>query len=111
MVRVALGLPVLLVTLFLGLYLTSKDLQSNGPTSPAGQQAIAQAGSATAGLDFNQATPALQAYFDETHTYVGATLPPGSEVVLAAATTTGYCLEAGDQHEDGPGGTAQPGPC
>ena len=55
--------------------------------------------------------PALQAYFDENHTYVGATLPPGSEVALAAATTTGYCLQSGDQHEDGPGGTPQPGPC
>jgi hypothetical protein len=111
MVRVYLGVPVLLVTLVLGLYLTSKDLQQNGPTSPAGQQAISQANSATAGLDFNQAVPALQAYFDENHTYVGATLPPGSEVALAAATTTAYCLQSGSEHEDGPGGTPQPGPC
>ncbi len=102
---------MLLVTVFIGLYLTSQDAKQNVQASSSGQQAISQAHSATAGLDFNQAAPALQAYFDENHTYVGATLPPGSEVVLAAATTTGYCLESGGQHEDGPGGTPQPGPC
>ncbi len=111
MVRVALGIPVLLVTVFIGLYLTSQDAKQNAQASSSGQQAISQAQSATAGLDFEQAAPALQAYFDENHTYVGATLPPGSEVALAAASTTGYCLESGDQHEDGPGGTPQPGPC
>jgi hypothetical protein len=111
MTRVVLGIPLLLVTVFIGMYLMSKDAQQNAQASSSGQQAIAQAHSATAGLDFNQAAPALQAYFDANHTFVGATLPPGSEVTLAAATTTGYCLESGDQHEDGPGGTPQPGPC
>jgi hypothetical protein len=111
MTRVALGLPLLLVTVFIGMYLMSKDAQQNVQASSSGQQAVAQAHSATAGLDFEQAVPALQAYFDENHTYVGATLPPGSEVALAAASTTGYCLQSGEEHEDGPGGTPQPGPC
>jgi hypothetical protein len=111
MTRVALGLPLLLVTVFIGMYLMSKDAQQNVQASSSGQQAVAQAHSATAGLDFEQAVPALQAYFDENHTYVGATLPPGSEVALAAASTTGYCLQSGDEHEVGPGGTPQPGPC
>jgi guanyl-specific ribonuclease Sa len=111
MTRIALGIPLLLVTVFIGMYLMSKDAQQNAQTSSAGQQAISQANAATAGVDFNQAVPALQAYFDENHTYVGATLPPGSEVALAAATTTGYCLQSGNEHEDGPGGTPQPGPC
>ena len=78
MLRV-IGLPAMLITLFVGAYLSMKDMQKNGPTSPAGQQEIAQAHSATAGLNFNQAVPGLQAYYDENHTYVGATLPPGSE--------------------------------
>ena len=111
MTRVALGIPLLLVTVFIGLYLMSKDAQQEGPQSQAGQQAIQQAHAATAGLDFSQAVPALQAYFDEHQTYVGATLPPGSEVTLAAATTTGYCLQSSGQHEVGPGGTPQPGLC
>jgi hypothetical protein len=110
MVRV-LSIPAVLITLFVGAYLSMKSLQSNGPTSASGQQAISQAQSATAGLNFNQALPALQAFFDQNHTYVGATLPPGSGVVLASTTATSYCLQEGNEHEVGPGGTPQPGPC
>ena len=110
MLRV-LSVPAILITLFVGAYLSTQNMRSNGPTSPSGQQEIAQAHSATAGLNFNQAAPALQAYFDENQTYVGATLPPGSGVVLASAAATSYCLQSGDEHEIGPGGTPQPGPC
>ena len=105
------GIPVVLVAMLIGVYLSMQDMRSNGPTSTSGQQAITEAHSATAGLDFNQAVPALQAYFDQNQTYVGATLPPGSDVVLASANATSYCLQAGDEHEVGPGGTPQPGPC
>jgi hypothetical protein len=110
MLRV-IGIPAILVTLFIGAYLSMKSMQSNGPTSASGQQAISQAQSATAGLNFNQAVPALQAYFDQNQTYVGATLPPGSEVTLVVAGPTSYCLQSGNEHEVGPGGTPQPGPC
>ncbi|HZT94579.1 MAG TPA: hypothetical protein VE985_08890 [Gaiellaceae bacterium] len=106
-----LGIPALLIAVFIGLYLATKDLQSNGPTSPAGQQAISQANAVAAGSDFNQALPALQAFYDQNHTYAGATLPPGSGVVLARADATSYCLQSGSEHEDGPGGQPQPGPC
>ena len=105
------GIPALLIAVFIGLYLSTKDMQSEGTTSQAGQQAIAQAHAVTAGSDFSQAVPALQAYFDQNHTYVGATLPAGSEVVLAQASTTAYCLQSGNEHEDGPGGSPQPGSC
>ena len=47
MVRV-LGIPAVLVVALIGLYLYSQDAKSNGPTSPAGQQAISQAQSAVA---------------------------------------------------------------
>jgi hypothetical protein len=110
MLRV-LGIPAILITLFVGAYLSVQNMQKNGPTSPAGQQQIAQAQSATAGLNFNQAVPGLQAYFDQNQTYVGATVPSGSGVVLVSATPTSYCLQDGNEHELGPGGTAQPGPC
>ena len=110
MLRV-LSVPAILITLFVGAYLSTQSMRSNGPTSPYGQQEIAQAHSATAGLNFNQALPVLQAYFDENQTYVGATLPPGSGVTLATAGATSYCLQSGNEHEIGPVGTPQPGPC
>ena len=105
------GIPAVLITLFVGAYLSMQNMRSNGPTSPAGQQEIAQANSATAGVNFNQVVPALQAYFDQNQTYVGATLPPGSGVTLVSADATSYCLQDGNDHEVGPGGTPQPGPC
>ncbi len=110
MLRV-LGIPAVLITLVVGAYLSTQDMRSNGPTSPSGQQEIAQAQSSTAGVNFNQAAPALQTYFDENHTYAGATLPPGSGVVLVSADTSSYCLQDGNEHEVGPAGTPQPGPC
>ena len=110
MLRV-LSVPAILITLFVGAYLSTQSMRSNGPTSPSGQQEIAQAHSATAGLNFSQAAPALQAYFDENQTYAGATLPPGSGVVLVSADASSYCLQSGNEHEVGPGGQPQPGPC
>jgi hypothetical protein len=110
MVRV-LGIPAILITLFIGAYLSMQDMQKNGPTSPSGQQQIAQAQSAGAGVDFNQVVPGLQAYFDQNQTYVGATVPPGSQVTLVSASATSYCLQSGNEHEVGPGGTPQPGTC
>ena len=110
MVRV-LVIRAVLITLFAGTYLSTQDMRSNGPTSPSGHQEIVQAHSAGAGVDFNQVVPALQAYFDEHQTYVGATLPPGSGVTLATADATSYRLQDGNDHEVEPGGTPQPGPC
>jgi hypothetical protein len=105
-----LGIPALLIAVFIGLYLTSQDAKSNAP-SASDQQAITEAQSATAGVNFSQVVPVLQAYFDQNQTYVGATLPPGSGVVLATAGPTSYCLQSGDEHEDGPGAQPAPGPC
>jgi hypothetical protein len=105
-----LGIPALLIVVFIGLYLSTQDAKSNAPT-PSDQQAISQAQSVGAGADFGQVLPGLQAYYDQNGTYAGATLPLGSGVVLASAGATSYCLQDGNQHEDGPGGTPQPGPC
>lgn len=110
MLRVV-GIPAILITLLVGAYLSTQDMRANGPTSPAGRQEIAQAQSSTAAVNFSQAVPALQAYFDQNQTYAGATLPAGSGVVLARADATSYCLQSGNEHEVGPGGTPQPGPC
>jgi hypothetical protein len=109
MLRV-LGIPALLIVVFVGFYLASQDAKSTTP-SASDQQATAQAQSVGAEADFGQVLPGLQAYFDQNQTYVGATLPPGSGVVLASANATAYCLQEGNEHEIGPGGTPQPGPC
>lgn len=109
MLRV-LGIPALLVVVFVGVYLSMQDAKSSAPT-PGDQQAITQAQSVGAEADFGQVAPVLQAYFDQNQTYAGATLPPGSGVVLARADATSYCLQDGNEHELGPGGTPQPGPC
>src|ERR1051326_2006006 len=109
MVRI-LGIPALLIARCVGLYLATQDAKSSAPT-PADQQAISQAQSVGAEADFGQVTSVLQAYFDENQTYVGATLPPGSGVTLVSAGTSSYCLQTGNEHEVGPGGAPQPGPC
>jgi hypothetical protein len=105
-----LVVPALLVAVFVGLYLATQDAKSNAP-STSDQQATAQAQSVGAQADFGQVLPGLQAYFDQNQTYVGATLPAGSGVVLASADATSYCLQEGNEHEVGPGGSPQPGSC
>jgi hypothetical protein len=106
-----LGIPALLVAVVLGLYLAAQSMQSNGPPSASGQQAITQAQSEVAATNFGQADAAMQAFFAESGTYAGATLPPGTGVVLVRADATSYCLQAGTEHEVGPGGQPQPGAC
>jgi hypothetical protein len=110
MLRV-LGIPAILVVVLLGAYLSLKNMQSTGPTSTAGQQAITQAQSEVAATNFAQADAAMQAFFTQSQTYVGATLPVGTGVVLVSAAPTSYCLQAGDEHEVGPNGQPAPGPC
>jgi uncharacterized protein (UPF0333 family) len=106
-----LGIPAVLVVALVGIYLYAQDAKSNGPTSPAGQQAITQAQSAVAATNFSQAAAAMQAAYTQSGTYAGATLPVGTGVVLVSADAYSYCLQAGDEHEDGPGGQPQPGAC
>jgi hypothetical protein len=110
MVRV-LGIPAVLVVPLIGLYLNSQDAKSNGPTSQSGQQAITQAQSTVAATNFAQAGAAMQAFFTQNGTYAGATLPVGTGVVLVSASAYSYCLQAGNEHENGPGGQPQSGPC
>ena len=111
-----LGLPLLLVSLAVGGYLFVVQMRSEGPTASAITQAEAQAEPAVAGANFSGAGVLLQAWYAENATYAGATLPPGSGVVLVRADASAYCLQteaAGSavQHELGPGGQPLPGPC
>ena len=105
------GIPALLVAVLVGVYLSAKGMQSNGPASASGQQAITQAQSEVAATNFGQADTAMQAFFAQSGTYAGATLPAGTGVVLVRADATSYCLQSGTEHENGPGGVPQPGGC
>jgi hypothetical protein len=106
-----LGIPAVLVVALVGIYPYAQGAEPNGPTSTSGQQAISQARSTVAATNFSQAAAAMQASYMQTGTYAGATLPIGTGVVLARADAYSYCLQAGNEHEDGPGGQPQPGPC
>lgn len=110
MLRV-LGIPAVLVVVLLGVYLSLQEMQSSGPTSATGRQAITQAQSEVAATNLAQAAAAMQAFYAENGTYVGATLPVGTGVVLATASPASYCLQAGDEHEVGPNGQPAPGAC
>lgn len=108
----SLGIPLLLVTLVVGAWLFVQQSKSEGPTSTVAAQAETQAAAAAATTDFQAATPTLQAYFADHDTYAGLTLPPAYGVTLIVAAGGGsYCLEAAGEHENGPGGQPQPGPC
>jgi hypothetical protein len=110
-----LGLPLLLVSLLIGGYLFLQQNKTEGPTSPAITQAESQANAAVVGTNFQAADGTLQAWFAENQTYAGATLAPGSNVTLVRADATGYCLQSVGgtivEHENGPGGSAEPGGC
>jgi hypothetical protein len=109
------GLTLLLVALAIGAALYLRQSTAHSPAGPAIAQAEAQAQSAVAGTNFQGAVPLLQAWYAEYGTYAGATLPPATGVLLVRADTTGYCLQSGAgtavEHEVGPNGQPQPGPC
>jgi hypothetical protein len=106
-----LGIPAVLVVALFGLYLYTQDAKTNGPTSTSSQQAISQAQSSVAATSFSQAAAAMQASYAENGTYTGATLPAGSGVVLVSVDAYSYCLQSGDEHENGPNGQPQSGSC
>ena len=88
-----IGLPLVLVSLAVGGYLFYVQTRSEGPTAPAVTRAEAQAESVAAGSNFQGADVLLQAWYAENATYAGATLPPGSGVVLVRADASTYCLQ------------------
>jgi hypothetical protein len=110
-----LGLPLLLVALVVGGYLFVQQSKTQGPTAPAVTQAEQQAQAAVAGTAFQGADQELQAWYAANGTYAGATLSPGAGVTLVRADASSFCLQAGSgtavEHQDGPSGQAQTGPC
>jgi hypothetical protein len=111
----SLGIPLLLISLVIGGYLTMEELKSEGPTSPAVTRAEAQAITTAASADFQAADAAMQAWLADHGTYEGVTLDPSYQVTVVRGDTTSYCLQTAVgtavEHDDGPGGQPQPGAC
>jgi hypothetical protein len=110
------GLAVVLSALAVGAYLLAVQSQKEGPTANAVTQVEAEAASAAAGTNF-QDVRARRERRSVVGSVRGVRVPrrrcrPG---LLVRADTSGYCLQtpAGSavEHELGPGGSPQPGPC
>ena len=102
---------MLILSFAIGGFLFVKQSQTAGPTSSVASQAEPQAAAAAAATDFAAAQPVLQAWYADNGTYAGVTLPPVYGITVVRADATSYCLEAGTEHEAGPAGQLQPGPC
>lgn len=111
-----LGLPFILLALAVGGYVFYQHSKSgSGPTAPQITQMETQASIAVATTNFSGAGEVLQTFYAQNGTYAGATLPPGTGVILVKADDSGWCLQsadgATDEHEYGPSGQVLPGPC
>ncbi len=102
---------MLILSLAIGGFLFVKQSQTAGPTSSVATQAETQAAAAAAATDFAAAQPVLQAWYADNGTYAGVTLPPVYGMTVVRADATSYCLQTGTEHEAGPAGQPQPGPC
>jgi lipid-binding SYLF domain-containing protein len=107
----AFALPLIVISLAIGGFLFVRQAQTSGPTSSVAQQAETQASQAAAATDFSAAEPAVQAYYADNGTYAGLSLPPAFAITVVRADATSYCLQAGNEHLDGPGGQPASGPC
>jgi hypothetical protein len=111
MTRSSLVLPLTLIVLAVGGFLFVRQSQTSGPTSSVVTQAETQAASDAAAANFAAALPVVQAWYSDNGTYDGLTLPPIYGITVARTDATSFCLESGNEHETGPGGEPQPGPC
>ena len=111
----AVGMVLVLASLAVAGYLFVAQSRTAGPTASAVTRAETQAVSVAAASNFQGAAASLQAWYAANATYAGAALPPGSGVTLVRGDASTYCLQtvAGGavEHELGPGGQPQPGPC
>lgn len=110
-----MGLLLFVISLAIVGGLFAMQSKSQGPAAPQIQQDESQAIATASTQTFGQVVPVLQADFAQNGTYVGAELPVGSQVTLAQATTTSYCLQSTVNgtivHESGPGGSPVAGAC
>jgi hypothetical protein len=112
------GYVFMLAALAVGGYLVFKAAQDTGQVSANQQQLEDSASQVSAAINLQQATPVMEAWFDQAGTFVGAEsqLPPSFGVALVRADKFSYCLQAGSganvQHMNGPNENAPiAGPC
>jgi hypothetical protein len=109
------GSIAVLAALAGGAYMFAGSAQQASPSSTQAQTAEQQANAALGNTNFQGAATQLEAEKATTGTYEGASLPPSFGVTLVRADASSYCLQTGAgaavQHENGPGGSPQPGPC
>lgn len=102
------GYVLMLSALVVGGYLVLTAAQDTAPTSAPQQQMEDSASQVSASINLQQAVPAIEAWYSETGTYVGAQqrIPPAFGVTLVRADSLSYCMQAGAgasvQHMNGP---------
>ena len=109
------GSIALVAALAVGAYLFAGSTKSESPASTQVQSVEQQANAALGAANFQGAAVELENYRATNGGYSGASLPPSFGVTLVRADETTYCVQAGSgtalEHETGPGGSPQPGPC
>jgi hypothetical protein len=109
------GFVALFAALAVGAFLFASSSKQEGPTSSQAQTVEQQANAALGSANFQGAATQLEAEKATNGTYEGASLPPSFGVTLVRADASSYCIQTGTgsalEHETGPGGSPQPGPC
>jgi Tfp pilus assembly protein PilE len=102
------GLLSLVVALVAAAYMVSAQLS---PTSTqSANKEIDQARQTAAGVKLEQGAFAIEQFHALNGTYAATTLGHLG-VKLVRADASSYCLQAGDEHLAGPGGSPAAGPC
>lgn len=109
------GSIFVIAALAAGAYLFAGSAKTEGPASTQVQSAERQANAALGSANFQGAAAELEAYRASSGSYAGASLPPSFGVTVVRADAASYCIQTGAgsavQHEVGPGGAPQSGPC
>jgi hypothetical protein len=112
-----LGLISLLITVAVtgALFTMQRSSQSQKGAGVSASAVQSQALSTAIAAGFAPVEQFLQLAHAQSGTYAGAELPLGTGVTVVRPTSSSYCLQMPMQgvlvHENGPGGTAGPGPC
>ena len=103
------GLLSLVVVLVAAAYLMSGQLAST-PAQKSATTEINRARQTAAGVKLEQGAFAIEQFHALNGTYAASSLGHLG-VRLVRADTSSYCLQSGDEHLAGPGGSPVPGPC
>ena len=104
-----LAVDVLVVALVAAAYLMSGQLSATTSQKSANTE-INRARQTAAGVKLEQGAFAIEQFHALNGTYAASSLGHlGVQLIRADASS--YCLQSGDEHLAGPGGSPTPGPC